>query len=148
MSSAALWRDFTGDRTHTRSTDTPNPQHTCNSHVCPPPYQPFSSSSISDWVFSELHCKHHIMPASAHQTRYSRTLVVPLSSHSELRLQQTQFTCTVSHRSSVLTEAPIFHGSQWMVGAERRSAGSDRQTQLFLIPLSPSLSSQCRAGLV
>lgn len=59
---------------------TPPPPPTPSTFSKFAPYQPFSSSSISDWVFSELHCKHHIMPGSRHQTRYSRALVVPLSS--------------------------------------------------------------------
>lgn len=124
----------------------PTPNTYIHTSAPTPPYQPFSSSSISDWVFSELHCKHHILPASTHQTRYSRTLVAPPP-------QQSPRAASTADPVHTYCLPPLLspHGRphfSWEPTDGRRSAGSDRQTQLFLIPLSPSLSSQCRAGLV
>lgn len=110
------------------------------------PYQPFSSSSISDWVFSELHCKHHIMPASTHQARYSRTLVVPLSSpHRCFHSRATSNLPSPTARQPSQNPPFFIRANGWSEPGGSLQSVTDKRSSFFflLLPLCPP-----SAGLV
>lgn len=150
MSSAALWRSFTSDRTHTRSTDTPNPQHTYRhaTHTFAPPLPAIQLQLHQRlgllWI--TLQTPHHAGQCAPDQ------ILQNISGPP----QQSLWAASTADPVHMYCLPPLFspHGSphfSWepMDGGSWAAVCRLWQTNTALSYSSFSLlSSQCRAGLV